>query len=200
MPELPEVETIRQDLRRKIIGHAIKSVEVRRISLVRNPLSVFKRALVNNSIADIDRRGKLLICKLAKGEYELLIHLKMTGQLIYQWDGKIIVGGHTEPSVTSDLPNKYSHIIITFDNGSRLFMNDMRAFGFMKLVQADEKARVLSQYGPEPLSNEFTATYLASILRGRKAPLKAVLMNQMLIAGIGNIILKKSHCRTRHHL
>lgn len=192
MPELPEVETIRQDLKRKIIGHTIKSVTVRRKSLVHSPLSLFTLTLECNAIADIDRRGKLLICKLAKGEYELLIHLKMTGQLIYKWDGKIIAGGHTEPPVSSDLPNKYSHVIIEFDNGSRLFMNDMRAFGYMKLVKPDEREHVLLQYGPEPLSKDFTVDYLSSILHGRTASLKAVLMNQMLIAGIGNIYADES--------
>lgn len=197
MPELPEVETIRQDLKHKILGHVITSVTIRRKKMVRNSLPVFHRTLIGNAIVDIERRGKLLVCQLQQGEYDLLVHLKMTGQLIYQWDGKMIAGGHTQPPVGSDMPNAYSHIIIEFDNGSRLYFNDMRVFGFMRLVTPQEKESVLSQYGPEPLLDQFSITYLTDTLHRRKTSLKAVLMNQSLIAGIGNIYADESCFRAR---
>ncbi|MFH2104905.1 MAG: bifunctional DNA-formamidopyrimidine glycosylase/DNA-(apurinic or apyrimidinic site) lyase [Parcubacteria group bacterium] len=186
MPELPEVETIRRDLQRKIVGKKITEVKVRKLKIVKGSQPAFRRALIGNSFAKISRRGKLLILELKKGEKYLLIHLKMTGQLIYQARGQIIAGGHGWPQI-GKLPNKYSHIIFTFADRSQLFFNDLRQFGYMKLVGDEELSAILEKFGIEPLTKNFTWANFRHALAGKKTSLKAVLLNQKLIAGIGNI-------------
>lgn len=186
MPELPEVETIRQDLRQKILHRPITQVEVRRAKMVKGNTPQFTKALIGNEIEEIDRIGKLILFHLKNGGH-VAVHLKMTGQLLYRFGTHLIAGGHTFPPVHAELPNKHSHIIITFNDGSTLFFNDMRLFGYMNVITDDEREEIYKGYGPEPLDNDFTAAYLCSILGKRSISLKAVLLNQELIAGIGNI-------------
>ncbi len=186
MPELPEVETIRQDLRKKILHIPIDKVEVRRASMVKGDVLHFQNTLQGNEISEIARVGKLLLFELKHGGH-VAVHLKMTGQLLYRFGGKLIAGGHTFPPVHAELPNKHSHVIITFHNGSVLFFNDMRLFGYMDIVSDEARERVYKGYGPEPLDKEFTPAYLFSILKKRSISVKGVLLNQTLIAGIGNI-------------
>lgn len=186
MPEMPEVETIRRDLAKHILRKRIASVAVLKKHLVKNPAPAFIKTLRGNRIERLARRGKLLIAHLASGGF-LLIHLKMTGQLIYQ-DKKILAaGGHGEFSRDERLPNKYSYIIFSFSGGSKLFFNDQRQFGYMKVVDEPTLARILSEYGIEPLSRDFTLAKFRGLIKGRAAPIKAILLNQKLIAGIGNI-------------
>jgi formamidopyrimidine-DNA glycosylase len=187
MPELPEIETIKNDLGKKIINKKIKDVEVGLNKIIRSNLGEFKSVLIGNKFIAIDRRGKLLIFKLASRDKTLLIHLKMTGQLIYCQKGKMIVGGHSLPKIESDLPNKYSHVIFYFSDGARLFFNDMRQFGYLKLVDRQELKKIIGTFGIEPLEKEFKLKNIKEILTGRKINIKAVLLNQQLIAGIGNI-------------
>jgi len=186
MPELPEVETIRRDLQNKLVGKKITEVEVRKPKIVKGSKPAFKKILAGNSFAKISRRGKLLILELKKGEKFLLVHLKMTGQLIYQARGKITAGGHGWPKVDK-LPNKYSHIIFTFSDKAQLFFNDLRQFGYMRLAGDDELQKVLEKFGIEPLTKDFTWANFRHALAGKKTNIKAVLLNQKLIAGIGNI-------------
>lgn len=191
MPELPEVETIRRDLNKVLRGKKVASVVVRKRKLVRSNARTFGRGLKGQVIERIDRRGKLLIFALKdRGRY-LLVHLKMTGQLIYQDKKKTVAGGHGYPLV-EQLPNKYSHIIITFSDRSKLYFNDMRQFGFMRLVDEGELQEVLAAFGVEPLSRGFTVDKLQAVLRGRRTALKNVLLNQSLIAGIGNIYVDEA--------
>lgn len=220
MPELPEVETIRRGLVTKILGKKITGMEVRKPKIVKNPLEFFRQNLLNATFANIQRRGKLLIfsffpadCHVApaavraprndKTRY-LLVHLKMTGQLVYQEQKtdsgirqrqagsagmtktRIIAGGHPFP-IIEKLPNKFSHIIFTFADHSRLFFNDQRQFGFMKVASNDELACVLNQYGLDPFSLNYNLKNFLNVINRRVTPLKAFLMNQALIAGIGNI-------------
>jgi len=187
MPELPEVETIKNDLAELIVGKAIKAVEVHAKKTVRGSAAVFVRFLIGKRFSRLDRRGKLLIFSLFGQDEYLLIHLKMTGQLIYRKGRKTVAGGHGLSMVIGDLPNKYSHVIFTFSDGSRLFFNDMRRFGYMKIADAGELASVRQEYGPEPLDKDFNLGYLAKIFHKRQAPVKGLLMNQKLLAGIGNI-------------
>lgn len=187
MPELPEVETIRRDLDRRIRYKKIKRIDVRKLKIVRGSVPVFKRALLGKSFARVDRRAKLLIFKISLGEKFLLIHLKMTGQLIYESGRATIAGGHGWPPLDRRLPSKYSHVIFTFRDGSRLFFNDLRQFGYLQLVDRATKDKIIAGYGLEPLTSEFTLPRFAQIFRGKKTALKALLLNQGLIAGIGNI-------------
>ncbi len=186
MPELPEVETIRRGLLAKILHKNIASVEVRKKSLVKSQLNFFKKNLQHNKFIDIKRIGKLLIWQLSKGEHYLLVHLKMTGQLIYVVGDKIIAGGHNLPNL-GKLPNKYSHIIIHFTDGSRLFFNDLRQFGYFKLHPKKHHQQIADQFGIEPLTPDFTLANFSKALGKRKTSIKAVLLNQKLIAGLGNI-------------
>src|SRR3989338_7318565 len=139
MPELPEVETIRRDLEGKIVRKKIVEVEVRAKKIVKTNLKEFVGVLNGNYFTKIDRRGKLLIFNLKKPEKFLLVHLKMTGQLIYRYDHKTIAGGHNLPKNIGELPNKFTHLIFSFSDKSKLFYNDMRRFGYMKIVAQEGK-------------------------------------------------------------
>jgi len=187
MPELPEVETICDDLRKKIINKKIVTVIVKKKNLIRNSILQFKKRIINSRIVNISRRGKLIIISLS-GDNNLLIHLKMTGQLIYKLKENITAGGHGLPSPEQGMPNKYSHIIFTFSDNSQLFFNDMRQFGYMVVVNENELYNILNNnYGIEPGLPNFTLDNWLNILSNRMTTIKALLLNQKVIAGIGNI-------------
>jgi len=172
MPELPEVETIKRQLNRKVKGKKIKSVEVRLNKFVKYPLNKFKKLVEGAKISQVERRAKLLIIKLSN-QYCLIIHLKMSGQLFYQGQ-----------------PNKHTHLIYHFSDGSRLIHNDLRKFGFVKVVSEKELSNFLKKekYGPEPLSEEFTLNLFKKMLAKRgKSKIKPLLMDQGWLAGIGNL-------------
>ena len=186
MPELPEVETICKDLNKKIVNKKIISVSVKKIRLIRSSVAKFKKEILGNKIIKIDRRGKLIIIFLSNSKY-LLIHLKMTGQLIYQQGDKIIAGGHSLPRLGQGLPSKFSYIIFIFSDKSKLFFNDMRQFGYMQTVTRAELDDILDNYGIEPLLDNFSWENFKKALQKRKTSIKALVLNQKIIAGIGNI-------------
>lgn len=186
MPELPEVETIRRGLAKQILNKPISKVAVCKSNLVKNPLVVFHKILTNNQFVAIERIGKLLIWHLQSGDWYLLVHLKMTGQLIYVVKDKIIAGGHNLPLV-NNLPNKYSHIIITFADDSHLYFNDLRQFGYWQLVDKKTRELVIKKFGIEPRTKNFTWQNFLAVLAKRTGSIKSILLNQQLIAGIGNI-------------
>lgn len=192
MPELPEVETIRLGLRRFLLRKQIVAVELKQVKVIRGDLVELHQALHGAQFSDITRRGKLLIFHLAKKKLYVLIHLKMTGQLIYEKGKTKVAGGHSFPSLTDPLPNKYSHLVITFADGGKLFFNDMRRFGYVELAGPERLAKVLATYGPEPLENGFTFAVFAKALGRRAISIKAVLLNQSVLAGIGNIYADES--------
>lgn len=186
MPELPEVETIRQGLKQNILQKTIKQIEIKKKNLVKNPQKYFIDFLQNQHFVDVSRIGKLLIFHLQDQDYFLLIHLKMTGQLIYQDKKKTLAGGHSGPKIT-DLPNKYSHVIFHFFDNAKLFFNDLRQFGYLKIVDQKEKEKIVAQFGIEPLQTNFTYPNFLKIFQNKRIALKALLLNQKLIAGLGNI-------------
>ncbi len=187
MPELPEVETIRRDLNSRISHKTIRQIEVRKLKMIRGSARDFRRRLLGHSFSRVDRRAKLLIFEVAGQQCFLLIHLKMTGQLIYESRRDVVAGGHSWPPIDRRLPSKYSHVIFTFSDGSRLFFNDLRQFGYLQLVDKNAKDKIVANYGLEPLTSEFTWPKFHSVFRGKQTVLKTVLLNQALIAGIGNI-------------
>lgn len=206
MPELPEVETIRKGLAKRILRKKIRSVEIRAPKVIKNDPKEFIRMLKGNSFTGVDRRGKLLILPILRQGFGgqaprkyLLIHMKLTGQLIYRAGKTLVAGGHPIPKLTSDLPHKHTHVIIEFSDGSCLFFNDLRKFGVMKVVDQTAKDLTWAAYGVEPLSKEFTWERFRKALGKRQAPLKAVLLNQSLIAGLGNIYVDEVawHARVR---
>lgn len=185
MPELPEVETIKRQLNNVIVGKKIKSVEILEPRLVKSGPKSFKKAVTGAIIKAVRRRAKLLIVDLSGG-YSLLIHLKMTGQLIYD-------RGTTRNSTQNyaeSIKSKHTHVIYTFGDGSRLLHNDLRKFGFVKLVETKEVLKYLEKegYGPEPLENNFTLKIFKALLaKQSRKKIKPTLMEQTFIAGIGNI-------------
>lgn len=192
MPELPEVETIVRDLKKKILKKKIVKVEVKLKRIIKGSVSRFVSILKNNNIVDIRRRGKLLIFDLSTKDKHLIIHLKMTGQLIYKKGKKIIAGGHEQKNTVDNVPNKYSHVRIHFKDKSTLFFNDLRQFGFLKIVNTKELNEYLVNYGIEPLSKEFTLKSFKEIVKNRRGNIKAFLLNQKHIAGLGNIYVDES--------
>jgi len=188
MPELPEVETIRRDLEKKIIGKKILEVKIRKKKMVKGSYSDFRKSVFSGSFREVSRRGKLLIFSLENLDKFLLLHLKMTGQLIYRSpSSKITAGGHSEEKTDFNLPNKYSHIFFCFKDGSHLFFNDQRQFGYVKIANKKELDEVLDKFGIEALDESFAVEKLEKILQKRTKNIKAVLLDQTLIAGIGNI-------------
>jgi len=199
MPEMPEVETIRRDLSAALEHRTIQAVHIFSPKTVRPNAAFFKKALVGAKMAKIERRGKLLILALSpsgtkKPLQYLLIHLKMTGQLIFRDKKTVLAGGHSASPVASpDLPSKHTRVILDFSGQGRLFFNDLRRFGYLKIVdQAELDAILENSYGPEPLTPEFSMAALQNILKGKKTKIKALLLDQKKIAGLGNIYVDES--------
>ena len=187
MPELPEVETIRNDLKRKVLNKKIKKVDLRSRKIVKSSVKDFILVLEKNSFKDIERKGKLLVFALAKKNKYLTIHLRMTGQLVYQKGKKIIAGGHSDDNNIINLPNKHTHIIFHFSDRSQLFFNDLRRFGVIKIVDKKELQNIFDNFGVEPLEKNFSLKIFQNIIKNKKGNIKAFLLNQKYIAGIGNI-------------
>ncbi|HPI67437.1 MAG TPA: bifunctional DNA-formamidopyrimidine glycosylase/DNA-(apurinic or apyrimidinic site) lyase [bacterium] len=205
MPELPEVETIKLELSHLIKDKKIKSVTLNLAKQVKGDRQKFLKLITGAKIKNISRRAKTLIFELSNiphphpllikergtngaKKYYLVFHLKMTGQLIYRGkSGKLIGGGHPIKQDLKELPNKYSHVIFNFNDGTRLFFNDQRQFGWVKLVDETELKKMDNDYGPEPLSKEFNLKYFEKYLAQRNTAIKPLLMEQKFIAGIGNI-------------
>lgn len=192
MPELPEVETIRIGLEKRMVNVVISAVEVRKKKIVRGAAAQFIAGLTGQKFSHISRRGKLLIFHLSDGEHYMLVHLKMTGQLIYEKGGTKIAGGHSWPSLKDPLPNKYSHVVIRFVDGGTLFFNDMRQFGYMELADNERLQEALDVFGPEPLEEDFTFEVFTQMLGKRTIAIKAALLNQTVLAGVGNIYADES--------
>lgn len=187
MPELPEVETIRRGLEKNILNKKIITVSVTEKKLVKSNFSEFQKTLTGNAFSSIERIGKLLMFKLKSDNQYLLIHLKMTGQLIYKKNEKTVAGGHNLPMVIGNLPNKFTHITFIFADNSKLFFNDMRKFGYLKLVDAVGKEQIQkNNFGPDALTISWPE-FKAILEKKKNSRLKATLLNQGIIAGIGNI-------------
>jgi formamidopyrimidine-DNA glycosylase len=190
MPELPEVETIKRGLSEKIIGKKITDIEVLNIKSFIGD----KKDVIGFEIIDIVRRAKVIQIKLSNG-FNLLFHLKMTGQIIHEHKvkngGEIIdfAGGHPSHDWHAKLPNSNTRIIFDFDDNSKLFFNDMRKFGWCKVLANSEVEEIFAKsYGLEPLDADFTVEYLlekAKRILNRNA--KQFLMDQSICAGMGNI-------------
>lgn len=186
MPELPEVETIRRDLANVLPHHKINDIKIYHVGVVKPNSTKFKKTLLENKIATVERCGKLLILQLSDNKNVLLIHLKMTGQLIYFSGKHKIAGGHGT-TIDLNLPNKFTHVEIDFANSGKLYFNDQRRFGYCKIITNKELPDILKKFGPEPMTPSFTLVTLNKILKSSTANVKTLLINQTKIAGIGNI-------------
>lgn len=198
MPELPEVETVRRDLERVLLNLLITKVDVLHTKTIQ-PLTAAEltKKLHNQSITKITRIGKLLIFSLHKGESVLLVHLKMTGQMIWQDKETSFAGGHSFKTPTTALPNKHTRLVIAFKGGAQLFFNDLRLFGYWKFAEPVELEKIKSAYGIEPLTENFTWPNFKKALSGRKTNIKALLLNQTIISGLGNIYVDEALWRAK---
>jgi len=194
MPELPEVETIVRQLNRRLTGLVFGRTEINWAKTVQ-PLSVitFQRRIKDRKIKQIERRAKIIIITLTDDLF-LLIHLKMTGQLIFKPKvGNEIIGGHPEPS-----PDKHTRVKFNFADGSILYFNDLRKFGWLKLVGQAEKEKILAPHGVEPLTKNFTDKLFAELInRYPHRKIKQLLLDQTLIAGLGNIYVDEACFRAK---
>lgn len=193
MPELPEVETIRIGLAKLLPGLVVKDVWHDWPKSFPNAPADAARFLVGAEIVDVKRRAKVLIIELSSG-YSLVIHLKMTGQLVFK--GKKSFGaGHPSNSLTGELPDKSTRVVLEFTNNAKLFFNDQRKFGWMRLIPTTEVPLIdfMRTVGPEPLDDDFTVDrFIERLITRKNSPVKAVLLDQKVLAGVGNIYADES--------
>jgi formamidopyrimidine-DNA glycosylase len=188
MPELPEVETIKIGLATKITGCRIEKIDVETEKSFQGKV----KDVTGTTILSVERRAKTIRIKLSNCLY-LLFHLKMTGQLIYIEDNSRFAGGHPSHDWHDNLPNKHTRITFIFHNGSKLFFNDLRKFGWCRVVNEEELAEIDNKFGPEPFSNTLNSEYL--VKRAARMPQKTVkqfIMDQEILAGVGNIYADES--------
>lgn len=190
MPELPEVETIRLGLSKKIIGLTIKKIDV----LNNKSFQADPNLVRGKKVLKTWRRAKIIGIDLSDG-FSLLIHLKMSGQLIWVGETKIgkkdkFIGGHPTPDWIGQMPNKATRVIFHFNDGSKLFFNDQRKFGWIRVSEKGKvkREKFMKDLGPEPLEREFTWQVLKrQLLKHKNLTVKMAIMDQQAISGIGNI-------------
>ncbi|HRO12077.1 bifunctional DNA-formamidopyrimidine glycosylase/DNA-(apurinic or apyrimidinic site) lyase [Amaricoccus sp.] len=192
MPELPEVETVRRGLEPVLAGRRIVHAEVRRPDL-RWPFPPrLAERLTGRRVDALRRRSKYLLADL-DGAETLILHLGMSGRLLVS-GAPLGAFHHAHP-----VPEKHDHVVLDLEGGARITFNDARRFGAIDLAPtpALEAHRLLAGLGPEPLGNGFDGSYLAARLAGRRTPVKAVLGDQRVVAGLGNIYLSEALWRAR---
>lgn len=200
MPELPEVETVKRGLVRLLVGRTIISVEHDWPKSFPNDPVAVKQFVIGAKVVDVRRRAKVLLIDLDT-DYTLVIHLKMTGQLVYRSAGQKFGAGHPNDSLIGELPDKSTRVIIDMD-GATLYFNDQRKFGWMKLLPTDEVMQMsfFQKVGPEPLDSEFTAAdFIKRLDRRAGSGIKSVLLDQSVIAGVGNIYADESLWAAKIH-
>jgi formamidopyrimidine-DNA glycosylase len=201
MPELPEVETIVRDLSGFLVSKKIVEISIKNPLAGREDgqlnfsLPVFRKRIVGQSVRSISRRAKTLVFELDRDF--LLIHLKMTGQLVYQDCHQdrceTVAGGHPIVGVGNELPNKFTRVVLGFDNGSQLYFNDVRRFGWLKLVSLEGWSAYERSLGKEPLDGGFTLEYFtASIHKKKNSTIKQAILEQKYFVGVGNIYADES--------
>ncbi|HKD35929.1 MAG TPA: bifunctional DNA-formamidopyrimidine glycosylase/DNA-(apurinic or apyrimidinic site) lyase, partial [Pirellulales bacterium] len=178
MPELPEVESLRQMLSASVVGRTFQHAIVKERRLRRSVTAQLALAVSGRAIERISRRAKYLLIEMA-GDRVMLVHLGMSGSLTHRENA-------FDPG---PLDSRHDHVEFSLDDGSRLVYNDPRRFGLIKIVTRAGLDTVpeLKYLGPEPLADDFSTEYLWSVSRGRSAAIKNVLMDQRIVAGIGNI-------------
>jgi formamidopyrimidine-DNA glycosylase len=193
MPELPEVETVRRGLHQLIIGRQIRSQVHDTPKSFPNSEHDVRLFLINATVLDVRRRAKVLLIDLST-HYTRVIHLKMTGQLVFRGE-ETFGAGHPNESLIGELPDRSTRVTLEFMDGAKLYFNDQRKFGWMKLVPTVEVVDMpfMQKVGPEPLEDDFTAEeFEARFSRRAKTSIKAALLDQSVVAGVGNIYADES--------
>jgi formamidopyrimidine-DNA glycosylase len=194
MPELPEVETIKNGLVKLLPGKTVKDVWYDWDKSFPNAPADVARFLVGSQIEKVRRRAKVLIIELSGG-WALIIHLKMTGQLVFTGKNQRFGAGHPGKELVGELPAKSTRVILDFTDGSKLFFNDQRKFGWMRLMPALEIPEIdfFKKVGPEPLDASFTVDlFIERLMRRKNSNIKAVILDQTVVAGVGNIYADES--------
>lgn len=173
MPELPEVETIRTDLQKVLVGEKITKIEYKIPKMLQPSPKKFLDGVVGKEVLSFSRVAKLLLMHFKEGG-TVALHLKLSGRLFIR--------------SKSDPEEKYTYVVFNFDNNLQLRFSEMRKFGYVKYVCDDNEVDVIKKgYGPEPLTKHFTAEYLNGVLKKTTRAIKVVIMDQKKIGGIGNI-------------
>ena len=200
MPELPEVETVRRGLERLIVGRTIAHAHTDNPKSFPNSLDEVGAFTIGATVVGIRRRAKVLLIDLDSG-HTLVTHLKMTGQLVYRGEEQF-GAGHPNDSLVGELPDRSTRVTLDFADGSRLFFNDQRKFGWMKLYPSLEVSEIdfMKKVGPEPLEDDLTNPQFVARLRRRNGTtIKAALLDQTVVAGIGNIYADETLWAARIH-
>lgn len=187
MPELPEVETVKEALNQTVKGQTIKEIELRYEPMIKNmSADEFKEKLINQTIQEVSRRGKYLVFHF--DDYQLLSHLRMEGKYFY---------------VDSNFElNSHVHVIFTLENGKRLLYQDTRKFGTYHLYDKAidlETTAPFQVLGLEPFATEFTPSYVKEKIQNKKKPIKSLLLDQTVVCGLGNIYVDEVLYRARLH-
>lgn len=202
MPELPEVETIRRGLSRLLIGKTVTATyNYNSPKSFPNDEAQVRQFLYGASVTSIDRRAKVLLIHLSSN-YSLVIHLKMTGQVVLVQGAKQWGAGHPNDSLLGKLPDNTTREHIDFSDGSRLYFNDLRKFGWIKLYPTLEVPNIsfMQKVGPEPLEDSFTnKEFIPRIRRRSNTTIKAAILDQTVLAGVGNIYADESLWMTQLH-
>lgn len=194
MPELPEVETVRRGLHELIIGRVVAAVSFDTPKSFPNSSEDVEAFLYGAKVQDVRRRAKVLLIDLSEN-YTLVIHLKMTGQLVFRSKEAVFGAGHPNDSLIGELPDRSTRVTLTFEDSSHLYFNDQRKFGWMKLLPTIEVPNIdfMKKVGPEPLEADFTVDeFRERFVRRARSPIKAALLDQTVIAGVGNIYADES--------
>ena len=201
MPELPEVETIRRHLEQAVIDKTITDVRVRLPKvLLQSPLPDLT-VLIGTRFTAARRRAKVLILDTSEG-LSLLVHFKLSGQMaIIRPDGDRLVAGHPVPHPAGDFPHRVTHVDFVFGDGTIAYYSDVRQFGWMRLMDSSAVAETIAtfRFGPEGFGSVLDAKALGATIKARSIPIKALLLDQRFIAGLGNIYVDEALFRAGVH-
>lgn len=200
MPELPEVETLRIGLAKLLPKRVVADIWHDWPKSFPNAPSDTARFLIGAAIKGVRRRAKVLIIDLSSG-YSLVVHLKMTGQLVFRGDQNF-GAGHPSDSLLGKLPDKSTRVVIDFAGGSKLFFNDQRKFGWMRLIPTGQVPEIdfMKKVGPEPLDDKFSSSqFIERLMRRKGTSVKAALLDQAVVAGVGNIYADESLFAAKIH-
>ncbi len=202
MPELPEVETARRIVERELVGRRITAVELRLPKLFRDTEIPDPQVMLGHRVVGARRRAKVLTIDL-DGDLSLMVHFKLAGQLaIIRPDGRRAIAGHPVPKPDGDYPHKATHFDLRFDDGTIAWFSDIRQFGWYRLMPSDHVANAIEafSFGPEGTGeSSITTEQLYAALQRRSIPIKQAILDQTVVAGVGNIYADEALFRARIH-
>lgn len=194
MPELPEVETIADQLNLHLVGKKIVDVTV----LNDKSFDQGDFDIISDVIDSVYRRAKTLVFVLRSGSY-MLAHLKMTGQMIYQENGARITGGHPSHDFHAELPNKHTRVVIDFDDHSTLYFNDLRKFGWIRVIDKNTAASYFERFGPDAVPTIDLEYLQTRAQRMPRSTVKKFILDQNVISGVGNIYADEALFEAKIH-